>query len=81
MLMRIALLGGIALRVAPAAAPLIDYVTYLGGTYNDTPAGIAVDSRFGAYVAGTTSSPDFPITSTSLGVPTTSSGCPAVDHR
>jgi hypothetical protein len=75
MLMRIALLGGIVLRVAPAAAPLIDYVTYLGGTYTDTAAGIAVDSTGSAYVAGTTSSPDFPITSTRLGTPTTSNGC------
>ncbi len=70
-----ALLCGIALRVAPAASPLIDYVTYLGGTYTDTAAGIAVDSTGAAYVAGTTSSPDFPLTSTSLGTPTTNNGC------
>ena len=75
MWLRIALLCGIALRVTPAAAPLIDYVTYLGGTYTDTAAGIAVDSTGAAYVAGTTSSPDFPVTSTSLGTPNTSSGC------
>jgi hypothetical protein len=63
MWVRIPLLCGIALRVTPAAAPLIDYVTYLGGTYTDTAAGIAVDSTGAAYVAGTTSSPDFPVTS------------------
>ena len=61
--------------VAAAAAPLIDYITYLGGSYTDTAAGIAVDSTGAAYVAGTTSSPDFPVTSTSLGTPSTSSGC------
>jgi uncharacterized protein (TIGR03437 family) len=75
MWIRVALLCAIASRVAPAAAPLIDYVTYLGGTYTDTAAGIAVDSTGAAYVAGTTSSPDFPVTSTSLGTPHTSSGC------
>jgi uncharacterized protein (TIGR03437 family) len=75
MWLRIALLCGIALRVTPAAVPLIDYVTYLGGTYTDTAAGIAVDSTGAAYVAGTTSSPDFPVTSTSLGTPTTGNGC------
>src|SRR5271167_2284413 len=72
---RIALLCGITLRVAPAAGPLIDYVTYLGGTYYDAATGIAVDSTGAAYIAGTTSSPDFPLTSTSLGTPTTSSNC------
>jgi len=58
-----------------AAAPLISYVTYLGGSYTDTVAGMAVDSTGSAYVAGTTSSPDFPLTSTSLGTPSTNSGC------
>ncbi len=73
---RIALLCGITLRVAPGAAgPLVDYVTYLGGSYAETVAGIAVDSTGAAYVAGTTSSPDFPLTSTSLGIPTTNSNC------
>ena len=75
MWVRIALLSCIALRVAPAAGPLIDYVTYLGGSYADTAAGIAVDSTGATYVAGTTSSPDFPLTSTSLGTPTTNSYC------
>ncbi len=75
MWVRIALLGSIALCMAPAAVPLIDYVTYLGGSYADTAAGIAVDSTGAAYVAGTTSSPDFPLSSTGLGTPTTNSYC------
>src|SRR5580698_1727916 len=74
MLRQIALLCGIALSLAAATPPLVDYVTYLGGSYADTAAGIAVDSTGAAYVAGNTSSPDFPVTSTSLGTPSTS-GC------
>lgn len=38
------------------------YSTYLGGTGNDSAAGIAVDRGFNAYVAGTTASSDFPVT-------------------
>src|ERR1700749_4161244 len=69
MLPRIALLCGITLPLAAATPPLVDYVTYLGGSYADTVAGLAVDSTGAAYVAGNTSSPDFPVTSTSLGTP------------
>jgi uncharacterized protein (TIGR03437 family) len=75
MLLRMGLLCTFFLPVAQPAVPLTDYVTYLGGSYTDTVAGIAVDSTGSAYVAGTTSSPDFPVTSTSLGVPTIKSGC------
>jgi uncharacterized protein (TIGR03437 family) len=73
MLVRISLLCVIALSAAAATPPqpLIDYVTYLGGSYADTAVGIAVDSGGSAYVAGNTSSPDFPVTSTSLGAPST----------
>ena len=39
------------------------YSIYLGGTQSDNLAGIAVDSAFGIYVAGWTTSPDFPTTS------------------
>ena len=43
------------------AAQLV-YMTYLGGTGTDTLAGLAVDSNLGIYVAGTTTSADFPNT-------------------
>jgi hypothetical protein len=75
MFVRIALLCGFGLRVLAAQGPLIDYVTYLGGAYTDSAAGIAVDSTGSAYVAGTTSSPDFPVTSTSLGTPSAITSC------
>jgi uncharacterized protein (TIGR03437 family) len=75
MLFRSALLFGVILRVAGGASPpLVDYVTYLGGSFADTAVGIAVDSTGAAYVAGNTASPDFPITSTSLGVPSATAG-------
>ena len=75
MWMRVALLCGMTLPLgATTATPLIDYVTYLGGAYVETADGIAVDSTGSAYVAGTTLSPDFPVTSTSLGTPSTN-GC------
>lgn len=38
------------------------YVRYLGGSVSDSAAAIAVDSGGNAYVAGTTASPDFPVT-------------------
>jgi hypothetical protein len=43
--------------------PIITYSTYLTGTSPDIPAGIAVDSSGYAYITGSTSSADFPVTS------------------
>ena len=45
------------------AAQKLD-LTYLGGTGSDYPVGIAVDGAGDPYVAGTTTSSDFPVTST-----------------
>ncbi len=45
-------------------AAFLDYVTYLGGDGTDTPVGISVDSRGDTFVAGTTSSGNFPTTAT-----------------
>ena len=39
------------------------YATYLGGSQIDSLAGIAVDASSNIYVAGSTTSPDFPTTS------------------
>lgn len=41
---------------------LLQYVTYLGGTGTETPVGVAVDGAFDVFVAGTTTSIDFPTT-------------------
>lgn len=38
------------------------FATYLGGSGTDTAAGVAVDTAFNIYVAGTTNSADFPVT-------------------
>jgi hypothetical protein len=40
------------------------YVTYLGGSGVDYPVGVAVDGGGNAYVAGTTTSANFPVTPT-----------------
>lgn len=46
------------------------YVRYLGGSVKDSASAIAVDAAGNAYVAGSTSSPDFPVTSGgNLGTP------------
>ena len=43
-----------------AAVPSLKYSTFLGGTGGDTGFGIRTDGQGNAYVAGTTSSVDFP---------------------
>ena len=43
--------------------PVLVYSTYLGGSRNDEAVAIAVDSSGFAYIAGTTESADFPVTS------------------
>jgi len=47
-------------KLAPDGSSLI-YSTYLGGTQNDGGTAVAVDSSGDAYVTGTTSSTDFPV--------------------
>jgi len=61
--------GGLGFTVSDAFATKLDatgsalvYSTFLGGSANEGAAGIAVDAAGGAYVAGNTSSPDFPTT-------------------
>jgi hypothetical protein len=50
-------------RLVPSGSSYtLDYVTYLGGSGREYPAGVGVDSGFNAYVAGTTNSGDFPTT-------------------
>ncbi len=43
---------------------ILNYVTYLGGDGIDYPVGVRVDGAGDVYVAGTTSSTNFPVTST-----------------
>jgi uncharacterized repeat protein (TIGR01451 family) len=54
----------IAKITPPLGSPnaVLDYVAYLGGDGADAPVGISVDSAGNPYVAGTTSSSDFPTT-------------------
>ena len=45
-----------------AGGASLKYSTYLGGSGTDRANGLALDSTGNAYVVGTTSSPDFPVT-------------------
>ena len=52
-------------KITPnASGPFLAYVTYLGGNGTDTPVGIAVDGGLNPYVAGTTTSTNFPFSGT-----------------
>jgi hypothetical protein len=52
---------GFVTKLSPAGDALV-YSTYLGGSGTDYAKGVAVDSDHNVYVAGTTASPDFPVT-------------------
>ena len=56
------------------------YVTYLGGTGSDTPVGIKVDGRGDPFVAGTTTSTDFPTTATNAYQSVPESGSAGTSH-
>ena len=55
-------------------SPTLLFATYLGGSGTDSLAGIAVDTNRNIYVAGTTTSTDFPNTSNALPQPGPVSG-------
>jgi len=61
-------------------AAVLDDVTYLGGTGTDTPAGIQVDGGGFPYLAGTTSSVDFPTTATNAYQKTPLAGSTGTTH-
>jgi hypothetical protein len=48
-------------KINPAGTALV-YSTYLGGSVSDAGTGITVDASGNAYVVGTTTSADFPVT-------------------
>lgn len=54
--------------------PVLVYSTYLGGTVDDDPEAIAVDSAGDAYVAGETASTDFPLTTGAFETTNTTGG-------
>jgi len=58
----------------------LDYVTYLGGNGTDSPAGIRVDGGGHAFVAGTTSSSNFPTTPLTAYQPTPEAGSTGTSH-
>jgi uncharacterized protein (TIGR03437 family) len=52
----------LVVKLNPQASQYL-YVRYLGGSVKDAANAIAVDAAGNAYVAGSTASPDFPVTS------------------
>jgi len=48
-------------EIDPAASTQL-FATYLGGSENDAPGGMALDAQGNIYIAGTTNSSDFPTT-------------------
>jgi uncharacterized protein (TIGR03437 family) len=52
----------LVVKLNPNASEYV-YVRYLGGSANDHASALVVDSAGDAYVAGVTTSPDFPVTS------------------
>ncbi len=58
-----------------AAAFHVDYATFLGGSADEQPTGIAVDSAGNTYLVGTTTSPDFPLTSSAFGSAASGQNC------
>lgn len=61
-------------------AATLDDVTYLGGTGTDSPADIQVDAGGFPYLAGTTSSGDFPTTATNAYQQTPLAGSTGTTH-
>ncbi len=61
-------------------AATLDDVTYLGGTGTDSPVGIQVDGGDNPYLAGTTSSTDFPTTATNAYQSTIYTGSTGTTH-
>jgi hypothetical protein len=53
----------------------LDYITYLGGTNDDTVSGLAVDGTGAAVVVGTTLSTDFPVANALQGTAAANTGC------
>jgi uncharacterized repeat protein (TIGR01451 family) len=56
-------------KISPAQPPAVIYATFLGGSGGpgaDTSVGIGVDSGGNAYIAGNTSSTDFPTSGTNV---------------
>ena len=61
-------------------AATLDDVTYLGGSGSDSPVGIQVDGGGNPYLAGTTSSTDFPTTASNAYQSTIYSGSTGTTH-
>ncbi len=66
--MRIAVSIGLSL-IGSATAAVLTYSGYLGGSYDEGAADIAVDGDGNAYITGTTASTNFPVTTGTNTIP------------
>jgi hypothetical protein len=53
-------------KIQPSQPPTVVYMTFLGGSGTDTSVGIGVDNGGKAYIAGNTTSTDFPTSNTNV---------------
>jgi uncharacterized protein (TIGR03437 family) len=58
----------LVVKLNPTATQYV-YTRFIGGSVNDSVAGIAVDGAGNAYIAGVTNSPDFPVTANTGSTP------------
>ena len=64
-------------KIDPSSPPALDYLTFIGGNGTDTSMGLGVDQSGNTYVAGNTTSTDFPHTSLAYQTaPMTKRACP-----
>jgi uncharacterized repeat protein (TIGR01451 family) len=68
-------------KMNPSAnPPMLLYVTYLGGSGSDYPVGVGVDGESDPYVAGTTTSTNFPTSTTNPYQATVETGSAGTSH-
>ena len=65
-------------KIVPSSPPALDYLTFIGGNGTDTSMGLGVDQLGNTYVAGNTTSTNFPTTSLAYQTaPMAKTKCPA----
>jgi uncharacterized repeat protein (TIGR01451 family) len=67
-------------KIDPSSPPALEYLTFIGGNGTDTSMGLGVDQLGNTYVAGNTTSTNFPTTSLAYQTgPMAKTACPACE--